>query len=191
MALVRELQCISTDTILIDAYDQICCQHVETHPVLPIYDLGDASELDTWVFEHFTELLEKSKNDAALHKKLHSDKIVFFLHLLGLDTNGHSHLPMSEFYLNNIQIVDEGIKKVTEQLSEFYNNDGKTSYVFTADHGMGNRGMFCAHVKVCPGKTFMPETAFILEPSCLQKLILFVLTTPTQTSRCSWRWTPR
>ena len=108
------------------------------------------------MFEHFTELLEKSKTDPALHKKLHSDKIIFFLHLLGLDTNGHSHLPMSEFYLNNIRIVDEGIKKVTEQLSEFYNNDGKTSYVFTADHGMGNRGTLCASVKAFPGKMFLP-----------------------------------
>jgi phosphatidylinositol glycan class N len=96
--------------------------------------------LDTWVFDKFTLLLEQAKTDKALYKKLHSDKIVFFLHLLGLDTNGHSHLPTSEFYLNNIRIVDDGIKKLTEQLSEFYGNDGKTSYVFTADHGMGNRG---------------------------------------------------
>ncbi|KAK5822753.1 Phosphatidylinositolglycan class N-domain-containing protein [Linnemannia elongata] len=121
------------------------------------FGTGDASELDTWVFEHFTELLEKSKTDPALHKKLHSDKIVFFLHLLGLDTNGHSHLPMSEFYLNNIQIVDEGIKKVTEQLSEFYNNDGKTSYVFTSDHGMGNRGV---HGDGHPDNTRTPIVAW-------------------------------
>ncbi|KAF9134927.1 Glycosyl phosphatidyl inositol anchor synthesis [Mortierella sp. 14UC] len=118
---------------------------------------GDASALDTWVFDHFTDLLEKSKTDPALHKKLHSDKIVFFLHLLGLDTNGHSHLPNSEFYLNNIRIVDDGIKKVTEQLSAFYNNDGKTSYVFTADHGMGNRG---AHGDGHPDNTRTPIIAW-------------------------------
>ncbi|KAF9575666.1 Glycosyl phosphatidyl inositol anchor synthesis [Mortierella alpina] len=105
------------------------------------FGAGDASELDTWVFEKFTLLLEQAKTDANLYKKLHSDKIVFFLHLLGLDTNGHSHLPTSEYYLNNIQIVDQGIKRVTEQLREFYGDDGKTAYVFTADHGMGNRGV--------------------------------------------------
>ncbi|KAF9928850.1 Glycosyl phosphatidyl inositol anchor synthesis [Linnemannia zychae] len=121
------------------------------------FGAGDASELDTWVFEHFTELLEKSKTDPALYKKLHSDKIVFFLHLLGLDTNGHSHLPTSEFYLNNIRIVDEGIKKVTEQLSAFYDNDGKTSYIFTADHGMGNRG---AHGDGHPDNTRTPIIAW-------------------------------
>lgn len=101
---------------------------------------GDGSVLDTWVFEKFTDLLEQAKTDDQLRKKLHSDKIVFFLHLLGLDTNGHSHLPTSEFYINNIKIVDEGIQKVTEQLNEFYGDDHKTAYVFTADHGMGNRG---------------------------------------------------
>ncbi|KAF9903824.1 Glycosyl phosphatidyl inositol anchor synthesis [Linnemannia zychae] len=121
------------------------------------FGTGDASALDTWVFDHFTDLLEKAKTDAALHKKLHSDKIVFFLHLLGLDTNGHSHLPNSEFYLNNIKIVDAGIKKVTEQLSEFYNNDGKTSYIFTADHGMGNRGV---HGDGHPDNTRTPIVAW-------------------------------
>ncbi|KAF9336058.1 Glycosyl phosphatidyl inositol anchor synthesis [Podila minutissima] len=121
------------------------------------FGAGDASVLDTWVFDHFTELLENAKTDPALYKKLHSDKIVFFLHLLGLDTNGHSHLPTSEIYLNNIKIVDEGIKKVTEQLKEFYGDDGKTSYVFTSDHGMGNRG---AHGDGHPDNTRTPIIAW-------------------------------
>jgi len=119
--------------------------------------LGDGSVLDTWVFEHFTELLENAKSDPALYKKLHSDKIVFFLHLLGLDTNGHSHLPTSEFYLNNIKIVDAGIKKVTEQLKEFYGDD-KTSYVFTADHGMGNRGKNIIKTQI--RQNVMPGTVY-------------------------------
>lgn len=109
------------------------------------------------MFEHFTELLENAKTDPALYKKLHSDKIVFFLHLLGLDTNGHSHLPTSEFYLNNIKIVDAGIKKVTEQLKEFYGDD-KTSYVFTADHGMGNRGKNIIKPQI--RQNVMPGTAY-------------------------------
>ncbi|KAF9990478.1 Glycosyl phosphatidyl inositol anchor synthesis [Mortierella antarctica] len=121
------------------------------------FGAGDGSVLDTWVFEKFTLLLEQSKTDAELYKKLHSDKIVFFLHLLGLDTNGHSHLPTSEFYLNNIKIVDQGIQRVTEQLRDFYGNDGKTAYVFTADHGMGNRG---AHGDGHPDNTRTPIIAW-------------------------------
>ncbi|KAI1314430.1 Glycosyl phosphatidyl inositol anchor synthesis [Mortierella claussenii] len=121
------------------------------------FGAGDGSVLDTWVFEKFTLLLEQAKTDQELYKKLHSDKIVFFLHLLGLDTNGHSHLPTSEFYLNNIKIVDQGIKRVTEQLDEFYGNDGKTAYVFTADHGMGNRGV---HGDGHPDNTRTPIVAW-------------------------------
>ncbi|KAG0364781.1 Phosphatidylinositolglycan class N-domain-containing protein [Gamsiella multidivaricata] len=121
------------------------------------FGAGDASVLDTWVFEKFTQLFEQAATDAELRKKLHSDKIVFFLHLLGLDTNGHSHLPTSEFYINNIKIVDEGIKKVTEQLRDFYGDDGKTAYVFTADHGMGNRG---AHGDGHPDNTRTPIVAW-------------------------------
>ncbi|KAF8977678.1 Glycosyl phosphatidyl inositol anchor synthesis [Entomortierella lignicola] len=121
------------------------------------FGAGDASGLDTWVFEKFTNLLEQAKMDDELYEKLHSDKIIFFLHLLGLDTNGHSHLPTSEFYLNNIKIVDEGIKKVTEQLRDFYGDDGKTSFLFTADHGMGNRG---AHGDGHPDNTRTPIVAW-------------------------------
>lgn len=113
------------------------------------------------MFEKFTLLLESSKKDKELYKKLHSEKIVFFLHLLGLDTNGHSHLPTSEFYLNNIRIVDDGIKKVTEQLREFYGDDGKTAYVFTADHGMGNRGKDQASVNTRAGKMMSLGLLFI------------------------------
>ncbi|KAG0235816.1 Glycosyl phosphatidyl inositol anchor synthesis [Actinomortierella wolfii] len=118
---------------------------------------GDASVLDTWVFDKFTDLLDRAKTDKELYNKLHSDKIVFFLHLLGLDTNGHSHLPNSDIYLNNIRLVDDGIRKVTQQLKEFYNDDGKTAYVFTADHGMGNRG---AHGDGHPDNTRTPLIAW-------------------------------
>ncbi|KAF8937481.1 Glycosyl phosphatidyl inositol anchor synthesis [Dissophora ornata] len=120
-------------------------------------DFGTGNALDTWVFDEFTQLLEKAKTDEGLRKKLHSDKIVFFLHLLGLDTNGHSHLPNSEIYLNNIKIVDEGIRKVTEQLREFYGDDSKTAYLFTADHGMGNRGV---HGDGHPDNTRTPIVAW-------------------------------
>ena len=98
------------------------------------------SHLDTWVFDHFSDLLEKSRTNKTLYEMLHKDKIVFFLHLLGLDTNGHAHRPYSEQYLNNIGIVDDGMRKVQNLIEEFYENDGKTAYVFASDHGMSNRG---------------------------------------------------
>ena len=41
--------------------------------------------------------------------------------------------------MRNIQVVDEIVKK-TEQLFYDFFKDEKTSYVFTADHGMSNIG---------------------------------------------------
>ncbi|GAA5795205.1 hypothetical protein HPULCUR_000559 [Helicostylum pulchrum] len=101
---------------------------------------GEASRLDVWVFDHVRELFQNATTDPVLYQKLHEKKIVFFLHLLGLDTNGHAFRPMSEEYLNNIKIVDQGVKEMVDLIEEFYSNDGRTSYVFTADHGMNNRG---------------------------------------------------
>ncbi|GAA5814692.1 hypothetical protein MFLAVUS_008191 [Mucor flavus] len=101
---------------------------------------GEASRLDVWVFDHVKELFQNATTDPVLYQKLHEKKIVFFLHLLGLDTNGHAFRPMSEEYLNNIKLVDQGVQEMVELIEKFYNNDGRTSYVFTADHGMNNRG---------------------------------------------------
>ncbi|PNF41340.1 hypothetical protein B7P43_G16621 [Cryptotermes secundus] len=53
------------------------------------------TRLDTWVFRKVEEFLNRAKTDAVLNEKLHQDKIVFFPHLLGLDTAGHTHKPHS------------------------------------------------------------------------------------------------
>jgi phosphatidylinositol glycan class N len=47
------------------------------------------------VFRKVEEFLNYARTDAALNEKLNQDKIVFFLHLLGLDTAGHTHKPHS------------------------------------------------------------------------------------------------
>jgi len=38
-------------------------------------------------------------------------------------------------------VVDEGIERITNMFEHVFDNDGKTSYVFTSDHGMTNWGM--------------------------------------------------
>ncbi|CAI2192337.1 9713_t:CDS:2 [Funneliformis geosporum] len=100
----------------------------------------DAKELDVWVFDQLAQLLANSSSDLKLHHQLHEDKIVIFLHLLGLDTNGHAYGPHSKEYMDNIKVVDEGISKTVKLIEEYYEHDGKTAYIFTADHGMSNRG---------------------------------------------------
>lgn len=99
----------------------------------------DATQLDIWVFERVKSLFEEAKTNKTLNEQLRQDKLVFFLHLLGLDTNGHAYRPYSKEYLHNIQLVDEGVREITTLIEDFY-NDGKTAFVFTADHGMSDFG---------------------------------------------------
>ncbi|XP_071823670.1 GPI ethanolamine phosphate transferase 1-like [Apostichopus japonicus] len=101
---------------------------------------ADASKPDTWVFERVKEFFGNITDDDILSDKLHEENIVFFLYLLGLDTNGHAHKPFSSEYRDNIRLVDAGVEKMVELFEEFYDHDGKTSYLLTADHGMTDWG---------------------------------------------------
>uniref|UniRef100_A0A0D3F6W9 GPI ethanolamine phosphate transferase 1 n=1 Tax=Oryza barthii TaxID=65489 RepID=A0A0D3F6W9_9ORYZ len=94
-------------------------------------------------YEDFaTGLLNRSFEDAKLRQLLLQDKLVIFLHLLGCDTNGHAHRPYSNIYLNNVKVVDQ-IAESMYNLMESYFNDNQTAYVFTADHGMSDKGYTC------------------------------------------------
>lgn len=99
----------------------------------------EAVHLDIWVFDRVKALFAEASKNATLDAALRQDKVVFFLHLLGLDTNGHGFRPYSKEYLNNIKVVDEGVKEITKLVEDFYNDD-KTAFVFTADHGMSDYG---------------------------------------------------
>lgn len=54
---------------------------------------SNTSGLDVWVFNKVKEFIRKPRNIEKLRSK---EKLVFFLHLLGLDTAGHVHKPYSE-----------------------------------------------------------------------------------------------
>ncbi|TFY71502.1 hypothetical protein EVG20_g1485 [Dentipellis fragilis] len=103
----------------------------------------DATALDIWVLDQLRTLLHNATIDDTLNTELRQDGVVFFLHLLGLDTTGHSYRPHSKEYMRNIQIVDTIVRDTEALLSDFYNDDSETSFIFTADHGMsriGNHG---------------------------------------------------
>ncbi|KAG6557202.1 hypothetical protein Mapa_001129 [Marchantia paleacea] len=116
----------------------------------------DASFLDEWAFDKFQDLLNRSRTESDLRQKLEGDGLVVFLHLLGCDTNGHAHRPYSPIYLNNIRVVDKGIER-TVRLMENIFPDGRTAYVFTADHGMSNKG---SHGDGDPANTETPLVAW-------------------------------
>ncbi|KAJ5143040.1 GPI ethanolamine phosphate transferase 1 [Penicillium bovifimosum] len=116
----------------------------------------DATHLDTWVFTKVQDLFEAAKTDPDLDRKLREDKLVFFLHLLGLDTTGHAFRPYSNEYLHNIQVVDKGVQAITKLMEDFYGDD-KTAFVFTADHGMSDTG---SHGDGHPDNTRTPLVAW-------------------------------
>ena len=84
-------------------------------------------------------MFSAAAKNLTLDHALRQNKNVFFLHLLGLDTTGHSYRPYSKEYLHNIKIVDQGVREMTKLIEDFY-GDGKTAFVFTADHGMSDWG---------------------------------------------------
>ncbi|OWM71575.1 hypothetical protein CDL15_Pgr005762 [Punica granatum] len=99
----------------------------------------DASFLDEWSFDQFQSLINRSSSDENLRDLLQQDNLVVFLHLLGCDSNGHAHRPFSSIYLNNVKVVDHIAKRMYD-LVEGYFKDNRTAYVFTADHGMSDKG---------------------------------------------------
>ncbi|KAF6159868.1 hypothetical protein GIB67_032952 [Kingdonia uniflora] len=115
----------------------------------------DASFLDEWSFDEFQSLLNRSNDDPKLKQLLLEDNLVIFLHLLGCDSNGHAHRPYSDIYLNNVKVVDRIAERVYNLLENYF-KDNRTAYVFTADHGMSDKGLiflalflFCmVHIEV-------------------------------------------
>ncbi|XP_056187304.1 GPI ethanolamine phosphate transferase 1 isoform X4 [Falco biarmicus] len=113
----------------------------------------DAAKLDMWVFDHVKSFFNSSRSNQTLFSALNEEKVVLFLHLLGIDTNGHAHRPNSREYKENIKKVDEGIKEIASVIDSFYGNDGKTAFILTSDHGMTDWG---SHGAGHPSETLTP-----------------------------------
>ena len=117
-------------------------------PEFEDFSAGDPSDLDQWVFDKVTQFLDKSNQTAELRATLRQDKLVLFLHLLGLDINGHTNKPNSPMYLKNLRLVDRGVQNLVQLAENYWGHDLRTAYVFTSDHGMtdwGSHGAGTAH----------------------------------------------
>ncbi|XP_062134122.1 GPI ethanolamine phosphate transferase 1 [Drosophila sulfurigaster albostrigata] len=102
---------------------------------------------DEWVFQRVRQLLKRKQEELRSAKK-----VVFFLHLLGLDTAGHVHKPGTPLFLENLQFTEKGIAQIYEKFEEIF-PDKRTAYLLTSDHGMtdsGSHGAGAAHETETP-----------------------------------------
>ncbi|KAK4058189.1 Glycosyl phosphatidyl inositol anchor synthesis [Microbotryomycetes sp. JL221] len=101
---------------------------------------SDAVHLDLWCLDKLRMLLnDPSQLGVTNQFELKQQGVVFFLHLLGLDTTGHAYRPHGPEYHRNIRAVDQIVQQTTKLMKQFYNDD-ETAFVFTADHGMSSKG---------------------------------------------------
>jgi len=117
------------------------------------FSSSDPSDLDQWVFDKVKAFMDKQGQSEDLRRKLRQDKLILFLHLLGLDTNGHTNKPHSRMYDRNLRLVDAGVRDSFRLLENYWGHDGRTAYIFTADHGMtdwGSHGAGSAHETETP-----------------------------------------
>ncbi|XP_050535795.1 GPI ethanolamine phosphate transferase 1 isoform X2 [Daktulosphaira vitifoliae] len=100
---------------------------------------GSSALLSKWVFDKVKLYFETSKVNHSIHNMLKKRKLILFLHLLGTDISGHIDKPHSKEYLENLKVIENGIKDTVDILETFY-NDNRTAYIFTSDHGMTDWG---------------------------------------------------
>ncbi|KAB0356208.1 hypothetical protein FD754_000364, partial [Muntiacus muntjak] len=134
-----EFDCLLNETRYTWSWGSDLGNHIFAHTYdASSEDFGahDVTQLDTWVFDHVKEFFHAARNNQSLFSKVNEDKIVFFLYLLGIDTNGHAHRPSSREYSDNIKLVDKELKEIESTVKDVYGHDGKTAFIFPADHGM-------------------------------------------------------
>ncbi|XP_037818862.1 GPI ethanolamine phosphate transferase 1 [Lucilia sericata] len=107
-------------------------------------------ELDKWVFDKVEKFLQRKKAELQPERQ-----VIYFLHLLGLDTAGHVYKPNTKLFLENLHYTDRGIKEMYELFERTF-PDGKTAYVLTSDHGMTDAGSHGA------GANYETETPFFI-----------------------------
>lgn len=94
----------------------------------------ESYEQDEWVLKRAKWLLER--RGPGLRG---AGSVVFFMHLLGLDTVGHVHKPGSPQFRKNVDKTETGIYEIYKEFEKVF-PDKSTAYLLTSDHGMSDSG---------------------------------------------------
>lgn len=87
------------------------------------------------VFEQFYDLFERAKEDKDLAHRLRQQRNTISVHLVGVDTSGHTKGAQDPDYFDQITFIDQGIEKAVKIIEEFF-GDKDTVYLLSSDHGM-------------------------------------------------------
>ncbi|VDK48767.1 unnamed protein product [Anisakis simplex] len=120
--------------------DEVAHVHGDVYPAeMEQFFDENAWKLDEWVHDKVEEMFNESSMSASLSERLNANGVMFFLHFLGIDVNGHSSKPYSSDYITNLVFVDNAIRNVSNLMANYF-NDNKTAFIFTSDHGMTDWG---------------------------------------------------
>lgn len=99
----------------------------------------DAKTLLDEMFNNFTATFTRLPANVKQRMK-EENGLVVFLHMISTDLGGHALKPYTRPYRELMRLIDNTVAKVEKFLEEYFNNDGRTAYLFTADHGMTDWG---------------------------------------------------
>lgn len=105
-------------------------------------DFGaNPSSMDQWTLDRFKRLFQDAEKDDNLKRRLTAPGTVFFLHFDAPDVIGGHFVSGAEHpdYYRVINEIDALARQVEQVTNDFYHDDA-TSFVFTADHGIGEAG---------------------------------------------------
>jgi hypothetical protein len=125
---------------------------IESFPYDKYHSEWNPTALDLWSLEKYRELLKETEKDSNLKGAVDDDGVVFFIHLAGVDTNGHRNGALSSEYRDNAQYVDTVIEEI-EMATRKYFDDERTLFIFTSDHGfpdIGGHGSADINARKCP-----------------------------------------
>eukprot|EP01054_Gregarina_sp_Poly1_P007965 Gregarina_sp_Poly_1__7964@NODE_455_length_8267_cov_220_739024_g370_i0_p1_GENE_NODE_455_length_8267_cov_220_739024_g370_i0NODE_455_length_8267_cov_220_739024_g370_i0_p1_ORF_typecomplete_len955_score110_64PigN/PF04987_14/2_6e80Phosphodiest/PF01663_22/1_2e22Sulfatase/PF00884_23/6_5e10Metalloenzyme/PF01676_18/8_7e08SID1_RNA_chan/PF13965_6/45_NODE_455_length_8267_cov_220_739024_g370_i03803244 len=140
---------------------------------------------DERLAEDIYDVLRKvQEGDTETIASLEGDRVIILFHFLATDVSGHGFGPHSFEYFDAVRYNDELVEKIYSQLETHFKHDGRTTYLFTADHGMSDRGTHGDGETACTAVPFVAWGAGVknisgyaedLEQSSLTPLISTLL----------------